>query len=148
MCLVAPYLESYLPPATRRAFSELQPHFHSAQAFSPPFDVNARRYSYYVGDGYSVGGIEFDECVPGGPSINLECFAPGVIMWDTGRMGNGVGWISVSPLNSLYSVHNLASVSLYSSIQICYRFKFHRTELVLVRSHVSILFHHRQLFRS
>lgn len=80
----------------RQAFTELRPHSHSAQAISPPFDKSPRRYSFYVGEGYSVGGIEYDECVAGGPSINLECFAPGVVMWDTGREGTGVGWISVS----------------------------------------------------
>ena len=98
MCLISPYLEARLPPATRKSFTELQPHSHTTMAFSPPFDVNSRRYSYYVGEGYSVGGIEFDECEAGGPSLNFDCFAPGVALWDTGRVGNGVGWISVSPL--------------------------------------------------
>jgi hypothetical protein len=112
MCLIAPYLESYLPSVTRGAFTELQPHFHTAQAFSPPFDANPRQYSYYVGNGYSVGGIEFDECVAGGPSINLGCFAPGVILWDTGRVGSSLGWISVSPLNTIGPAYNWAFVSL------------------------------------
>lgn len=81
--------------AVRHALTELQPHSHTAQAISPPFDKSPRRYSFHVGQGYSVGGIEIDECVAGGPSINLECFAPGVVLWDTGRSGAGVGWISV-----------------------------------------------------
>jgi hypothetical protein len=49
-----------------------------------------------VDEGLSVGGVEFDESVVGGPSINQPSFSPGVILWDTGANGAGAGYISVS----------------------------------------------------
>ena len=95
--LVSPYMESFISSTVKDRLKNLYaPHQYTAQAFSPPWDKRVRNYTYWVDDGLSVGGVEFDESEVGGPSINQESFSPGVILWDAGKAGAGAGWISVS----------------------------------------------------
>ena len=94
--LTAPYMARSITP---ESISKLQalyaPHAVEAQAISPPWERSPRRYTFWLEEGLSVGGISFDESVVGGPSINPAQFSPGVIQWNAGETGSGVGWISV-----------------------------------------------------
>ena len=95
--LTSAYMESFISSTVKDRLKSLYgPHQYTAQAFSPPWDKRFRNYTFWVDDGLSVGGAEFDESEVGGPSINLESFSPGVILWDAGQAGAGAGWISVS----------------------------------------------------
>ncbi|WVQ84278.1 hypothetical protein IAT38_006430 [Cryptococcus sp. DSM 104549] len=98
--IAAPYVESQISSTTKSKLASLYaPHAYSAQAISPPWDKRPRNYTYWVEDGLSVGGVSFDESVVGGPSIAPTSFSPGVVQWDAGKNGAGVGWISYYPTN-------------------------------------------------
>lgn len=101
--VVAPYMESAISSSAKSKLSKLYgDHSYTAQTISPPWDKRPRNYTFWVTDGLSAGGVEFDESVVGGPSINQPSFSPGVILWDAGKSGAGSGWISVSePEDSL-----------------------------------------------
>lgn len=95
--IVGRFAEQHITPATRAKFENLYAdHLFTAQAMSPPFDKSPRRYTCWVENGLSAGGIEFDQKFVGGASINTEQFTPGVILWDAGGDSAGAGWISVS----------------------------------------------------
>lgn len=95
------YAEAGLDDGLRAKFHRLyEPHMYTPKSFFPPYDKSARRYTFWLEDGLSAGGIEFDESVIGGPAKNLEQFCPGVIQWDSGNHGAGCGWLSVSPCNT------------------------------------------------
>jgi hypothetical protein len=95
--LTAPYVESAIPSSVKSKLSALYgSHYYTAQSIYPPYETRPRNYSFWVEDGLSAGGIEFDENVVGGPSINQPSFSPGVILWGAGKNGAGAGWISVS----------------------------------------------------
>ena len=96
--VVAPYMESVITSqAKSKLFGLYGDHSYNATAFSPNFELRPRDYTYWVADGLSVGGTSFDEVVVGGPSVNVDSFSPGVILWDAGKGGAGNGFISVSP---------------------------------------------------
>lgn len=91
------YAEASLDDRLRARFHRLwKPHMYTPKSFFPPYDKSARQYTFWLEDGLSAGGIEFDESVIGGPAKNLEQFCPGVIQWDSGNHGGGCGWLSVS----------------------------------------------------
>ena len=95
--VVSPYMESHISDQAKSRLASLYgPHQYNTQAFSPPWEKRPRNYTYWVEDGLSVGGTEFDESVVGGPSIDPKSFSPGVLLWDSGNNGGGAGWISVS----------------------------------------------------
>ncbi|ORX41089.1 hypothetical protein BD324DRAFT_678482 [Kockovaella imperatae] len=99
------YTESLIPSQAKSRFAALYaPHMYDTQAFSPPWDKRPRNYTFWVDDGLSVGGIEFDESEVGGPSINQGSFSPGVILWDAGKGGAGAGWISYWPTSPSCSI--------------------------------------------
>ena len=75
--VVAPYMESQITSSAKIRLSKLYAdHLYTAQAISPPWDKRPRNYTYWVADGLSAGGVEFDESVVGGPSINQPSFSP------------------------------------------------------------------------
>jgi hypothetical protein len=95
--VTAPYVESKISSSAKSKLSSLYgDHSYTAQAISPNFDERPRNYTFWVQDGLSAGGVEYDEAVVGGPSVNPSSFSPGVILWDAGKGGAGSGWISVS----------------------------------------------------
>ena len=94
--LTAPYAEASLTPETRQRFHHLyRPHHYAPRSFFPPHDKEPRRYSFWLEDGLSVGGVEWDEDQLGGPKGIQDQFVPGVIQWDSGSHGAGCGWLSV-----------------------------------------------------
>lgn len=94
--VTAPYAEAQLSSASKAKITTFSgDHEFSVQAISPPFDARPRNYTYWVADGLSAGGVEFDENTVGGPSINQPSFSPGVILWDAGKTAAGSGFISV-----------------------------------------------------
>ncbi|KAF5370512.1 hypothetical protein D9615_010337 [Tricholomella constricta] len=96
MPLVSKFHDRYVSPTVRSKLVRLKGrgHAHFAQAVSPPFDNIAypRNYTSWTQAGLSVGGIEVDSNVVGGPAINPSQFSPGVILWDAGH--SSTGWIS------------------------------------------------------
>ncbi|KAF8063496.1 hypothetical protein FPV67DRAFT_1701190 [Lyophyllum atratum] len=94
--LVSKFHDKYVSPSVRSKLVKLADHGHAhfAQAVSLPFDnlAYARNYSSWTQTGLSVGGIEVDSNVIGGPAINPTAFTPGVILWDAGQ--SGTAWIS------------------------------------------------------
>lgn len=95
--IAAPYIEASLTPTLRAKFRSLTPHSYAPKALSPPHDKRARQYTFHLARGLSVGGVSFDEPTLGGPAENVGQFTPGVIQWDSGDHGGGVGWIAVWP---------------------------------------------------
>ncbi len=90
-------MESQIPNDVKdKLYNLYSDHLYKIQTISPPWDKYPRNYTYWVANGLSVGGVEFDESVVGGPSINQPSFSPGVILWDAGAQGSGSGYISVS----------------------------------------------------
>ncbi|KAG5651479.1 hypothetical protein H0H81_008510 [Sphagnurus paluster] len=99
--LVSKFHDQYVSPVARARLTvktlsgaDAQGHAYTAQAVSPPFDSLAypRNYTTWTQAGLSVGAIEVDSNVVGGPASNPGQFVPGVILWDAGKSGNG--WIS------------------------------------------------------
>ncbi|GLB42799.1 hypothetical protein LshimejAT787_1202480 [Lyophyllum shimeji] len=94
--LISKFHDKYVSPAVRSKLVKFSDrgHAYAAQAVSPPFDNLAypRNYTSWTQAGLSVGGIEVDSNVVGGPATNPTNFAPGVILWDAGQAGTG--WIS------------------------------------------------------
>lgn len=102
--ITAPYTEAHLSTAARAKFRTLYAeHYYKAKSIFPPHDKTPREYTMWLGHGLNIGGMSFDEDQTGGPSGNLTQFNPGVIQWDAGRHGGGVGWISVSLKTPLLS---------------------------------------------
>ena len=128
--LTAPYVESHLSPNVSTKLAKLySPHMYTAQALSYPYDVRPRNYTFWVDDGWSIGGVEFDESEVGGPSINQPSFSPGVILWDAGKGGTGVGYISVGASHLTHTTKTKLKENA-------------------VLPHITILFYHRHLFQS
>lgn len=95
--LTAPYTEEGLTEELRAKFKSLYgPHLYTPKSLFPPHDKNPRKYTYWLEEGLSIGGIEFDEDRIGGPKGIPAQYNPGVIQWDSGKHGHGCGWISVS----------------------------------------------------
>lgn len=94
--ILSDYVEKYLPDATLKRLTKLEPHAYSPKSTFAPFDKTPREYSFHILDGLNVGGIKYDETQLGGPKGVLYQYIPGVIQWDSGKHGNGVGWIAVS----------------------------------------------------
>ncbi|RSH80873.1 hypothetical protein EHS25_007042 [Saitozyma podzolica] len=115
--LTAPYAEAGLTAALRSKFTKLYAdHSHAALSSFPPHDKRPRRYTFWIAQGLSVGGVEFDEDQLGGPKGIQEQFNPGVIQWDSGNHGAGCGWISVWPDNACCSM-----VATSNSLTIVYK---------------------------
>lgn len=116
--ITAPYVESAITPEARAKFFKLYaPHSYSPQAYYPPYDKRPRNYTYWVQDGLSAGGMSFDENVLGGPSTAPTSFSPGVILWDTGDNGAGVGVISVSVRPCSVPRHQISRRCSYEMLQ-------------------------------
>lgn len=96
--LVSPYVEAPIANDTTliSKFKTLyRPHMYEPKSIFPPHDKKPREYSFYLGDGLNVGGVSYDEDQLGGPKGIVDQFVPGVVQWDSGRHGGGVGWMSV-----------------------------------------------------
>lgn len=95
--LTAPYTEAGLTDEIRSKFVKLYaPHMYTPKSTFPPHDKNPRKYTFWLEDGLSIGGVEFDEDQIGGPKGISAQFCPGVIQWNSGNHGAGCGWLSVS----------------------------------------------------
>ncbi|KAF9468734.1 hypothetical protein BDZ94DRAFT_1209084 [Collybia nuda] len=94
--LTSKFHDKYVSSSVRSRLIKLQDggHAHFAQAVSPPFEKLEfpRNYTSWTGDGLSVGGIQVDSNVVGGPAINPSQFAPAVLLWSAGAAETG--WIS------------------------------------------------------
>ncbi|KAG6909244.1 hypothetical protein DXG01_001426 [Tephrocybe rancida] len=94
--LISKFHDQFVPPSVRAKLTKLtQSHAHFEQAVSQPFDDLAypRNYTSWTQAGLSVGAIEVDSIVVGGPATSSEAFTPGIILWDAGA-GQATGWIS------------------------------------------------------
>ncbi|KAG6865534.1 hypothetical protein C0991_001727 [Blastosporella zonata] len=94
--LISKFHDQYVPPSVLAKLTKLtQSHTHFEQAVSQPFDDLAypRNYTSWTQGGLSVGGIEVDANVIGGPATSPSAFTPGIILWDAGE-GQATGWIS------------------------------------------------------
>ncbi|KAG6816075.1 hypothetical protein H0H87_008803 [Tephrocybe sp. NHM501043] len=93
--LISKFHDPYVLPDARAKLTKLKSHAHFEQAVSLPFDNLAfpRNYTSWTQAGLSVGAIEVDENVVGGPATSSEAFTPGLILWDAGE-GQATGWIS------------------------------------------------------
>jgi hypothetical protein len=92
-----PYVERALSQRARDRLCGLYAdHMYTPSTISTPHDVSPREYTFWVGKGLNIGGIDFDESTVGGPAENPEQWCPGVIQWDSGAHGTGCGWLSVS----------------------------------------------------
>ena len=97
--LVSPYVEMPIEEdqALVSRFKTLYgSHTYEPRSLFPPHDKTPRQYSYYLEDGLNVGGVTHDEDQLGGPKGIIDQFVPGVIQWDSGNHGGGVGWLTVS----------------------------------------------------
>lgn len=99
--LISQSHDHLVPPSVVSALKSLEPkgkgHSWHGKAYSPPFDyleVGAERnYSTWTENGLSLGAMEVDELVYGGPSLNNASFSPAVMLW---RMEEDVvGYMSV-----------------------------------------------------
>ena len=98
--IVSRYVESSLDETTRQRLRQLVPHTFHAKSNFLPYDQTPREYSFVIADGLNLGGVKYDETRLGGPKGDVTQFVPGVIQWDSGKHGGGVGWISVSDSGS------------------------------------------------
>lgn len=101
--LVSPYVEAPIVGNTAliSRFTRISsPRNYSPRSIFPPHDKSPRQYSFYLRDGLSAGGVSYDEDHLGGPKGITEQFVPGMIQWDSGKHGGGVGWISVKVVSS------------------------------------------------
>ncbi|ESK90726.1 hypothetical protein Moror_4112 [Moniliophthora roreri MCA 2997] len=93
--LVAKFHDPYVPNFVLSQLRALNSSGHSyfAQVVSPPFDSPdyPRNYTSWTGPGLSVGAIQFDENVVGGPAINPSQFVPANILWST--PSGSIGWM-------------------------------------------------------
>ncbi|KAF9004872.1 hypothetical protein BDZ89DRAFT_1049334, partial [Hymenopellis radicata] len=91
------------PDALARLQALSEPHAYFAQAVSPPFDDPAypRNYTSYNEEGLSVGGMEIDAKVVGGPAANVNQFVPAALIWST--EAGGVAWMLHYPTSSSIS---------------------------------------------
>lgn len=112
--LTAPYTEAGLTDEIRAKYHKLYaPHMYTPKSTFPPHDKNPRRYTYWLEEGLSIGGVEFDEDQIGGPKGIAEQFNPGVVQWDAGNHGFGCGWLSVSYRCMFMLMLGLARKCLY-----------------------------------
>jgi hypothetical protein len=118
--ITAAFTEASLTDDIRAKFTSLHSeHTSTALSIFPPHDKQPRRYSFWIGEGISVGGVEFDEDQLGGPKGIQTQFCPGVIQWDAGKNGNGCGWISVRLLCQYPAIESLTDVMIrYGQITI------------------------------
>lgn len=99
--LISPSHDPLVPSSVVNALKSLEPkgkgHSWHGKAYSPPFDYlevgGERNYSTWTEDGLSLGAMEVNELVYGGPSLNNASFSPAVMLW---RMEEDVvGYMSV-----------------------------------------------------
>ncbi|KIY67025.1 hypothetical protein CYLTODRAFT_462105 [Cylindrobasidium torrendii FP15055 ss-10] len=86
MPLTAKFHDPYVPASVIESLKSLSgPHAYFAQSVSPPFDDEAypRNYTTWTQDGLSVGGIESDENVVGGPATSQTAYVPASFIWKT-----------------------------------------------------------------
>ncbi|KAK7026850.1 hypothetical protein VNI00_015392 [Paramarasmius palmivorus] len=85
--LVSKFHDPYVPDSVISQLKALSGTGHSyfAQTLSPPFDNPdyPRNYTSWTGPGLSVGAVEVDENVVGGPASNPSQFVPANILWST-----------------------------------------------------------------
>lgn len=94
--MVSAYVDGYAPKDIKQRLTKLVPHDYVATSDFAPFDIEPRQYTYCLREGLSVGGVRYNETRMGGPKGDMTQFIPGVIQWDSGKHGGGVGWIAVS----------------------------------------------------
>jgi hypothetical protein len=69
-----------------------------------------------IADGLNIGGVKYDETRLGGPKGDVTQFMPGVMQWDSGKHGGGVGWITVSGTLNPRTDHQVWPTSVRSDI--------------------------------
>jgi hypothetical protein len=114
--IVSRYVEASLDDTTRQRLRQLIPHTFQAKSNFLPYDKVPREYSFVVADGLNIGGVKYDETRLGGPKGDVTQFVPGVIQWDSGRHGGGVGWISVGVTMTCQTDHEVWPTSVRADI--------------------------------
>lgn len=116
--LIAKFQDPYIPSNVISRLKNLTAdHSYFAQAASPPYDSPAypRNYTSWTSHGLSVGGVQVDENVVGGPAINPGQFVPAVILWDTKTAGvawmlvSGFSWFCFSQAQATYKHYSTSS---------------------------------------
>ncbi|KAJ7267830.1 hypothetical protein C8J57DRAFT_1325931 [Mycena rebaudengoi] len=102
--LIAKFHDPYVPAKVIAQLKRLSGSGHSyfAQAVSPPWDDPAypRNYTSWTAKGISIGGIQSDEKVIGGPATNQAAYVPASIIWAS---ESGTAWFNLYPTSGSIS---------------------------------------------
>ncbi|KAJ7149246.1 hypothetical protein C8R43DRAFT_1068458 [Mycena crocata] len=98
--IIAKFNDPYVPAKALAQLKGLTGSGHSyfAQAVSPPWDdpVVPRNYTSWTAPGLSIGGIQSDEKVIGGPATNQAAYVPASILWASGPVTK-ISWFNLYP---------------------------------------------------
>ncbi|KAF7292287.1 Chitin synthase 4 [Mycena kentingensis (nom. inval.)] len=105
--LIAKFNDPHVPKSVisqLQRISSLHGHSSNFSAISPPWDAigTPRNYTSYTAPGLSVGGIQSDERVIGGPATNPAMYVPASVLWDVDGQGT-VGWLNLFPTSGSIS---------------------------------------------
>ncbi|KAJ7090849.1 hypothetical protein B0H15DRAFT_837082 [Mycena belliarum] len=104
--LVAKFNDPYVPAKVLKQLKRLSGagHAYFAQAVSPPWDSPdiPRNYTSWTGPGLSIGGIQSDEKVVGGPATNKAAYVPASIIWASGT-STRTAWFNMYPTSGTIS---------------------------------------------
>jgi hypothetical protein len=108
--LAMPEMLKYLHPLAKKDLITFPgEHFHSAQAYSPPWDLYPRNITTWLSDNVTIGAETIAEDVIGGPAKSTSAFNPAVIQWaiDDYQIGCLTHWVTESSIHAVAAPHGL-----------------------------------------
>lgn len=99
----AEYFTSLVPQNVKKMLKEFSPHTWRGQVYYPPFDLETRNITTWLGEKLMIGAQSYHTTSSNGPDDNNEQFHPAVAQW---TYNNGdIGWLDVSAFLFYEALH-------------------------------------------